>query len=95
MAFESNNGIKISFECSELIEELKEDIEEFGEDTLVNVWVREDKDGVALFVNYDFIDEDMPLTEDEKKLMEEQNEHIEVMSMGTLLPILEKQNEIL
>ena len=95
MAFESNNGIKISFECSELIEELKEDIEEFGEDALVNVWVREDKDGVALFVNYDFIDEDMPLTEDEKKLMEEQNEHIEVMSMGTLLPILEKQNEIL
>ena len=48
-----------------------------------------------MFVNYDFIDEDMPLTEDEKKLMEEQNEHIEVMSMGTLLPILEKQNEIL
>ena len=35
MAFINPQGIKISYECSELIEELKEDIAEFGGDTIV------------------------------------------------------------
>lgn len=32
MAFINKNGQSISFECSELIEELKDDISEFGGD---------------------------------------------------------------
>ena len=94
MAFEGKDGIKISYECSGLISELKNDIAEFGEDTLIYVWVKEDKDGIALFTNYDFIDDEMPITADELKTMKDRGEHIEVMTMGILLPILVQQNEV-
>ena len=40
MAFENKDGIKISYECSELIAELEKDIAEFGANTPVYVWVR-------------------------------------------------------
>ena len=40
MAFINSHGKKISFECSELIEELKEDIAEFGGDKIVAVWCK-------------------------------------------------------
>ena len=35
MAFINEQGLEISYECSELIKELKEDIVEFGGDTVV------------------------------------------------------------
>ena len=54
MAFINSNGERISYDCSDLIEELRDDIEEFGGDTVVNVWCREDQ-GVTLYTNYDFI----------------------------------------
>ena len=57
MAFINEQGIKISFECSELIDELKTDILEFGGDTVVAVWCK-DNSGVTLYVNYDFINEE-------------------------------------
>jgi hypothetical protein len=94
MAVEKGN-IKISYECSELIEELKQDIIEFGNETPVYVWVREDKDGIRLYLNYDFIEEDLPITDEEKELMELNGEHLETMTMGDLLPLLIKQNEII
>lgn len=62
MAFINEQGLGISYECSELIKELKEDIVEFGGDTVVAVWCK-DNSGVTLYVNYDFIDEDQPITE--------------------------------
>ena len=37
MAFINSQGAKISFECSELIEELKADISEFGGNEIVIV----------------------------------------------------------
>lgn len=43
MAFINSNGERISYDCSDLIEELSDDIEEFGGDTIVNVWCREDQ----------------------------------------------------
>lgn len=68
MAFINKNGQSISFECSELIEELKDDISEFGDDRIVAVWCREYQ-GVTIYTNYDFITEDKPLqkTELQKK----------------------------
>ena len=59
------------------------------------VWVREDKDGIRLYLNYDFIEEDLPITDEEKELMELNGEHLETMTMGDLLPLLIKQNEII
>ena len=87
--------MKISYECSELIEELKRDIAEFGSDLKVYVWVREDKDGIRLYVNYDFIEEELPITDEEKEAMKLNNEHLEEMTAGELLPLLEEQNEII
>ena len=60
MAFKNSKGVRVTYECSELIEELKNDIEEFGGDTLVYVWCKNAL-GVTLYVNYDFIDEDDPV----------------------------------
>ena len=90
MAFVNPQGIKISYECSELIEELKQDIEEFGGDTIVAVWCKEN-DGLIFYTNYDFINEEEPITE--KELQNE--EFIKQMTMTTLLILLEEQNEII
>ena len=90
MAFINEQGIKISFECSDLIKELKEDIAEFGGDTVVAVWCK-DNSGVTLYVNYDFINEEQPITEKEV----DKDECIQKMTKSALLILLEKQNEIL
>lgn len=78
----------ISYECSELIAELKQDIVEFGGDKVVAVWCKE-YEGVVLYTNYDFIENGIPLSESEMK----DGEFIKKMTMSALLVILEKQNE--
>ena len=90
MAFYNSQGIGFSYECSELIEELKADIAEFGGDTIVAVWCK-DKSGVTIYTNYDFIDEEEPIKETELK----EDEYIKQMTMSALLTLFEKQNEIL
>lgn len=55
MAFVNENGEKISYECSELIKELTEDIKEFGGDMIVEV-VTEVKNGVTIYKDYNFIE---------------------------------------
>lgn len=90
MEFINPQGIKISFECSELIEELKADILEFGGDKIVAVWCK-DNSGVTIYTNYDFIEEEQPITENELQ----DDEYIQKMTMSALLVLLEKQNEIL
>lgn len=90
MAFINSNGFSASYECSELIEELKSHIAEFGGHKMVAVWCKECK-GVIIYTNYDFIEEDMPLEISELK----DGEFIKQMTMSALLVILEKQNEVL
>lgn len=97
--FKGDNHIKIydmhsfdthRFNNANLIKELKEDITEFGGDTVVAVWCK-DNSGVTLYVNYDFINEEQPITEKEV----DKDEYIQKMTMSALLILLEKQNEIL
>lgn len=90
MAFLNKDGEKISYECSDLIRELQDDIEEFGGDRIVAVWCK-DKMGVTLFTNYDFIDTEDPIKKSELL----PGEYIRKMTMSTLMILLEKQNEIL
>ena len=90
MAFVNANGESISFECSEMIEELKRDMEEFGGDTVVTVWCEENR-GVILYTNYDFITPDQPLNKTEIK----DGEFLKQMTMSALLIVLEKQNGVL
>lgn len=90
MAFINEYGKNISYESADLIEELKEDIEEFGGHTVVAVWCKEEQ-GVELYVNYDFIEPESPITAAELK----EGEYLKKMSMTALLMLLEKQNEII
>lgn len=50
MGFINSNGENISFECSKLIEELKEDIAEFGGEVFVAVWCK-NLSGVTVYTN--------------------------------------------
>lgn len=90
MAFINSAGEKISYDCSELIEELKEDIEEFGGDTVVAVWQKE-IGGVTIYTNYDFIEEEVPLEPSELR----EGESVTRMTMTTLLLLLRQQDKIL
>lgn len=90
MAFINPQGSKISFECSELIEELKADIAEFGGDQMVAVWCK-DNFGVTIYTNYDFVEEEEPIRESELQ----DGEYIQEMTMSALLILMEKQNEVI
>ncbi len=90
MAFINADGKSVSFECFELIEELRNDIREFGGSKIVAVWCKE-YEGVILYTNYDFIDEDQPIKSSEIK----EGEFLKQMTMSALLVVLEKQNSII
>lgn len=89
MAFTNKRGENISFECSELIDELKSDIEEFGGDKIVAVRCK-DTHGVTLYVNYDFIESEDPIKESELP----EDEYIQTMTMIALLMLLEQQDKL-
>lgn len=87
MAFVNDMGKSVSFDCTDLIEELKADIAEFGEDFLVEV-ITEYRFGVKLYKDYNFIQEEdsqFELTESER---------IEVMPAQELLVLYEKENTL-
>lgn len=90
MAFINSQGIKVSSDCSDLIKELKEDIMEFGGDKIVAVWCK-DTQGVTIYTNYDFIEDEKPITKSELN----EDEYIKEMTMSALLILLETQNSIL
>ena len=90
MAFINSDGMNISFECSELIKELKADISLFGGNKIIAVWCK-NTSGVTIYTNYDFIDKDQPIVESELN----EGEYISEMTMSALLVLLEKQNKIL
>lgn len=85
--------MKYSYESEDLIDEVKEDILEFGEDEKVYVWkkVFPEYDNVQFIVNYDFIVEEQPLKLDEIA----ENESVEVMTLCDLLTELEEQDRII
>ena len=88
MAFKNSYGVNVSFECSDLIKELKRDILEFGEDDTVSVWCKQSC-GVEIYTNYDFI---KPENVKEHELAA--GEYIKSMTMGELLALMEQQNEL-
>lgn len=88
MAFINQHGHKISFDCSDLIVELKADIEEFSNfDVLVATSIQE---GVTIYKDYNFID-DAPGPGFEL----EPDEELAQMPASKLLTFYELQNEIL
>lgn len=89
MAFMNKAGIKISYDCRNLINELKQDIEEFGSHLILDVVVQ-DVEGATIYKDYNFIEND-PATE--FKL--EPGERLVKMTAATLLMMYEKENELL
>lgn len=89
MALINQNDTHIIYESLELIADLKQDILEFGNDYIVAVWCKE-IDGVTVYTNYDFINEDSPI--DQSELQD--GEKIKPMTMDALLTALEQQNSL-
>lgn len=89
MAFMNKAGIKISYDCRELIDELKQDIAEFGSHLILDVVVQ-DVEGVTIYKDYNFIEND-PATE----FTLEPGERVVKMTAATLLMMYEKENELL
>lgn len=90
MSIIGNKGYPVSYECSELLKELKRDIAECGKDKLFIVWLREyPEHGVEIAVNYDFYVEELPFTPSEI----DENERIVIMSGESLYDRLMKQND--
>lgn len=89
MALINQNDTHIIYENLELIADLEQDILEFGNDYIVAVWYKE-IDGVTVYTNYDFINEDSPI--DQSELQD--GEKIKPVTMGALLVALEQQSSM-
>lgn len=81
--------MKISYECSELIEELEEDIKEVGNIDMYAFF--EKVKGVQFLTNYDFIEDEAPLQPKELK----EDTVVMVMKAKEILKILKEQNSII
>lgn len=82
--------MKISYECSDLIEELKKDIEEFGDIEMYAFWNK--VEDFTFITNYDFIIEEEPLS---IKEFESKDTIVQIMKASKILEILEEQNQII
>lgn len=89
MVFRNALGMAISFDCSELIEELKSDIAEFGGDKMIEV-VTEEREGVTIYKDYNFIDDDKSTAFKLSK-----TEKMQRMTASALLLLYEQENSIL
>lgn len=89
MSFVNRLGQSISFDCSELIEELRVDIAEFGGDKLLEV-VTEEREGVTIYKDYNFVsDDESPAFKLSKA------EKLQRMTASALLLLYEQENSIL
>ncbi len=80
--------MKVSYECEDLINELKKDILEFGNIDLYAFF--EELNGYIFITNYDFIDDEMPLNTEELR----ENTIVKIMKVMEILEILKEQNRI-
>lgn len=85
MAIINDSGQKISYKCSDLINEVWHDIIEFGTDQTVNA-IAKDIHGVRIYTDYMFPEDDITLDNDEV---------VEPMPISDFLKKLQEQNRIL
>jgi len=82
--------MKISYGCDELIEELKKDIEEFGDIDMYAIY--EEIEGHTLLTDYNFIEEDN-MEENLKQDFQDNTRFITIMKASKILEILKKENK--
>lgn len=90
MAFINSQGAKISYECEDLIDELSEDILEFGESLEVEV-ITAEYCGVTIYKDYNLPSEGDP--ENDFQLAE--GETLVRISAVKLLKLYEEQDSVL
>ena len=90
MAFSNKFGHKISYECTELMEELKQDIQEFGGELLLYV-ITTRSHGVQLYIDYSFYEENFDFSE----LNLKPGEEVVKMTASAFMELLKIQNEII
>lgn len=100
MALVNKDGIQVAYVCEDLIEELKEDLLEFGDE---DVYVlTEQRDGVKLYRDYNFMELE-PEYDDEEDEWDEpgpgfgalaKNESVDILKMSELLKKYREQNEV-
>jgi hypothetical protein len=83
-----NNNISVSFECTELIKELRRDIADFGENLIVEV-IATQLHGITIYKDYNFISDD-----ENTKFELKQNEKLVKMPAIELLKLYEKENRL-
>lgn len=83
-----NNNISVSFECTELIKELRRDIADFGENLIVEV-IATQLHGIMIYKDYNFISDD-----ENTKFELKQNEKLVKMPAIELLKLYEKENRL-
>lgn len=81
--------MKISYECSDLIEELENDIQEFGNIDMYAFFKKINEN--ILLINYDFINDELPLQTKELK----DGQIVQIMKATKILEILKEQNSII
>ena len=97
MAIQNKDGIYISYACAELIEELENDLREFGDGNEEIYVVTEYRNGVKLYKDYNF----MVDPEDEPDVLGHgfenlsQNESVEIITMSALLDKYKQQNSVI
>lgn len=97
MAIQNKDGIYISYACTELIEELENDLREFGDENEEVYVVTEYRNGVKLYKDYNF----MVDPEDESDILGHgfenlsQNESVEIITMSALLDKYKQQNSVI
>lgn len=83
-----NNNISVSFECTELIKELRQDIADFGENLIVEVIATQLHD-ITIYKDYNFVSDD-----ENTKFELKQNEKLVKMPAVELLKLYEKENRL-
>lgn len=89
MAFINNQNKHISYDCSALIDELAQDIKEFGSDLVVEVVVK-NVDGTEIYKDYNFIEDDTP-----NNFTLKDGEYIKKMTTAALLECYKAELSIL
>jgi hypothetical protein len=87
MALTNEDGLLVSYECSDLISELEADIKEFGNFKAYAYYKR--KEGVKVYTDYDFHEDSVEGEPDHK------DDNYDVVDAKYLLKYFKKQNSVL
>lgn len=82
MAIRDKNGINVSFDSTDLIYELEQDVLEFGNIKMIAIY--ELYDGAKIYTDYNFIEE-----------KENERETYDIVEAEYLLKYFKKQNELI